>query len=78
MTGAKQDIEPGEEAEYTLDLTGVNGKGFLLQIMDYARNTTTYKVDMQIGEPEPLPGMIAFNLDAGYWTSITKEPTRTI
>ena len=73
--GAKQDIEPGEEAEYTLDLTGVNGKGFLLQIMDYARNTTTYKVDMQIGEPEPLPGMIAFNLDAGYWTSITKEPT---
>lgn len=37
--------------------------------------TTTYKVDMQIGEPEPLPGMIAFNLDAGYWTSITKEPT---
>lgn len=33
MTGQKQDIEPGEEAEYTLDLTGVNGKGFLLQIM---------------------------------------------
>ena len=40
--GAKQDIEPGEEAEYTLDLTGVNGKGFLLLIMDYARITSTY------------------------------------
>lgn len=73
--GAKQDIEPGEEAEYALDLTGVSGKGFLLQIMDYARNTTTYKVEMQIGEPEPLPGMIAFNLDAGYWISLTKNPT---
>ena len=29
-----------------------------------------------VREPEPLPGMIAFNLDAGYWTSITKEQSR--
>lgn len=74
-TGAKQDIQPGEEAEYTLDLSDVNGKKFLLQVFDYAMNATTYVIEMQIGEELPLPEMIAFDLDNNYWTSFSKNTT---
>lgn len=76
-TGAKQDIQPGETADYTLDLTGVNGKKFLLQVFDYAMNATTYKVEMQIGEEVPLPDMIAFDLDNNFWTSFTTSTEHT-
>ncbi|MDD6200960.1 MAG: S8 family serine peptidase, partial [Firmicutes bacterium] len=74
-TGAKQDIQPGEEAEYVLDLDGVNGKRFLLQVFDYAMNATTYVIEMQIGEEQPLPEMMVFDLDENYWTTFTKETT---
>lgn len=74
-TGAKQDIQPGEEAEYTLDLRDVNGKKFLLQVFDYAMNAATYVIEMQIGEELPLPEMIAFDLDNNYWTSFSKNTT---
>ncbi len=68
-TGAKQDIAKGETAEYTFDISDVNGKNFLLQVTDYAMNTTTYLIEMQIGEEQPLPEMIAFYYTAGWWTS---------
>ncbi len=68
-TGAKQEIAKGETAEYTFDISGVNGKKFLLQVMDYAMNTTTYLIETQIGEEQPLPEMIAFYYMAGWWTS---------
>ena len=71
-TGAKQDIEPGEEAVYELDLSNVNGKKFLLQVFDYAMNAATYEINMQIGEEQPLPEMIAFDLDNNFWTTFTK------
>lgn len=73
--GAKQDIAAGETAVYSLDLNGVNGKKFLLQVFDYAMNATTYKVEMQIGEEQPLPERIAFDLDDNYWTSFDKNTT---
>ena len=74
-TGAKQDIEPNTSAQYVLDLEGVNGKRFMLQVSDYAMNTTTYLLEIQIGEEVPLPEMIAFDLDKNYWTSFTKTTT---
>ena len=73
--GAKQDIQPGETAQYTMDLDGVNGKKFLLQVFDYAMNATTYLIEMQIGEEMPLPEMIAFDLDENFWTTFTKTTT---
>ena len=76
-TGAKQDIQPGEEAEYVMDLDGVNGKKFLLQVFDYAMNAATYVIEMQIGEEQPLPGMMVFDLDDNYWTTFTKETKYT-
>ena len=74
-TGAKQKIQPGETAEYTLDLSEVNGKKFLLQVFDYAMNAATYVIEMQIGEEVPLPEMIAFDLDNNYWTSFNQSTT---
>ena len=74
-TGAKQDIAKGESAEYTFSMSGVNGSKFLLQVMDYAMNTTTYVVEMQLGGDTELPDMIAFDLDKGYWTSFSTAST---
>ncbi len=73
--GAKQDIAKGETAEYALSMDGLKGSKFLLQVTDYAMNTTTYLLEMQLGGAEELPGMIAFDLDNGYWTTFTKDST---
>ena len=70
--GSKEDIQPGESAQYSLDLTGVNGKKFLVQVYDYAMNVTTYKLQMQIGEEIPMKEMIAFNLDKHTWINFNK------
>ena len=49
-TGSYSEANPGDVLEYALDLTEVNGASFLLQVYDYAGNTTTYKITQQIGE----------------------------
>ena len=41
---------PGETHDYVLNLDGVNGKKFFLQVTDYAMNTVTYQIELQIGE----------------------------
>ena len=78
--GAKQDIEPNTSASYTLDLAGINGNKFLLQVADYAMNVTTYKIEMVIGEPEDFSGRIfAFTEGNSYqgegtrWVEIDKD-----
>ncbi len=70
-TGSKEDITAGETATYELDLDGVNGKKFLIQVYDYALNVSTYALNVQIGEEQPLPEMIAFDCDYNFWTSFT-------
>ena len=71
--GAQQEIQAGEEAQYALDLTGIQGNKFLLQVTDYAMNTATFKVEVQTGEQDELPEMIAFDLDRGFWTSFNRD-----
>ncbi|MGM9641023.1 MAG: S8 family serine peptidase, partial [Faecousia sp.] len=73
--GAKQDIQPGETAQYTMDLDGVNGKKFLLQVFDYAMNVVTFEIEMQIGEIQPIPDMIAFDTHPDFltWVGFGKE-----
>ncbi len=66
-TGAKQDIQPGEAAEYALDLAGMSGKSFLVQVSDYAMNTTTYQLNLQTGGDETLPDMMAYQSDHHIW-----------
>ena len=72
-TGSKQDIEEGEAAEYTFSLDGINGKKFLVQVHDYAMNTTTYLIEMQIGEDAGIPDMMAYDLVQRHWTTFTKD-----
>ena len=79
--GAKQDIAPGESAEYVLDLTGVNGRRFMLQVVDYAMNTATYALDITIGTPVDYTGKIVgftegdyFHLATGpRWVELDKD-----
>ena len=66
--GSYADIEPGEEAVYTLDMNGLNGRKFLLQVMDYAMNTATYTVEAQIGGgAAKLPHLIAYDTVVNEW-----------
>ncbi len=71
---AKMDIEAGQSADYELDLSHVNGKGFLVQVYDYAMNAATYYLDEQIGELNPVPEAIAFDLVYNEWREIETEP----
>ena len=73
FTGAKQDIAKGESAAYTFSMEGVKGSKFLLQVMDYAMNTTTFVVEMDLGGDTELPDMIAFDLDHNHWSSFSKD-----
>ncbi len=71
MTGAKQEIEPGEEAQYTLDMSSVSGSKFLLQIFDYAMNVTTFELNLKAnGGEQQLPDMLAFKLAKKAWTAL--------
>ena len=72
QTGAKQDIEKGEVAEYSFSLDNVNGKKFLLQVFDYAMNRATYMIEMQIGEATDLPEMMAYDLVSRHWCGFDK------
>ena len=40
----------GDTVDFVLDLSQVNGPSFLLQVYDYAMNTTTYEITDKIGE----------------------------
>jgi len=73
QTGAKQEIEKGEVAEYSFSLDAVNGKKFLLQVFDYAMNRATYMIEMQIGEESDLPEMMAYDLVSRHWCGFDKN-----
>ena len=73
QTGAKQDIEKGETAEYSFSLDKVNGKKFLLQVFDFAMNRATYMIEMQIGEATDLPEMMAYDLVSHHWAGFDKN-----
>ncbi|MBE6974201.1 MAG: hypothetical protein E7436_01750, partial [Ruminococcaceae bacterium] len=49
LQGSQASAKAGDTCEYVLDLAGVNGAGFLLQVYDYAMNCTTYEINTQIG-----------------------------
>ncbi|MBQ7871359.1 MAG: S8 family serine peptidase, partial [Oscillospiraceae bacterium] len=75
-TGSKAEIQPGETAEYVLDMNGLNGESFLLQVVDYAGNAVTYTVEVSVGEiSNDTPGMIVFNTSSTAssfgWNSMT-------
>ena len=48
--GSDAEQAAGDTVEFALDLAEVNGPSFLVQVYDYAMNTTTYEITTQIGE----------------------------
>lgn len=64
MATYKENIQPGESAEYILPLDGVNGNKFMLQILDYAYNVVTYTIREQIGKPVSAPDAYFYQNDA--------------
>ena len=71
--GSVKDAEPGATTQHVLDLSEVNGKTFALQVMDYAMNTTTYMVEMDLGEQQTLPEMMAYTMKSKYWFGFDKN-----
>lgn len=70
LAPSKADIAAGAEAEYDLPLGNIKGTEFYVQVVDYAMNTVTYRLDENIGENIPLPEMIAFNGSNEAWVGI--------
>ena len=76
-TGAKQDIAAGESAEYAIDMADVTGSKFLLQVVDYAMNTSTFVIEMSGSGEDSMPAMIGFNLNTNKWVSYDTTTTST-
>ncbi len=74
--GTRGEVQPGETCTYELDAGNANGKRFLLQAIDYANNVTTYEVNVQLGEEQPLPEMFAFDGKKGCWIGFNRDDTR--
>ncbi len=76
--GADQDAQPGETVTLEVPLDEVDGYKFVIQVVDYAVNKTTYKLKQTIGDPEPLPGMLYYSTtfhewEIGDWPASTSE-----
>lgn len=68
-TGSVADTETGQTNRYTIDLSKANGSKFLIQVYDYAYNTTTYELKMDLGDVPTPPQMLAFDRQYDYyWT----------
>lgn len=79
-TGSIADAKPGDTDEFVLDTQEVNGKKFLLQVFDYAYNVSTYELNMEIGDPVPMPYLMAHDQDyveysPSYWVGLDLNST---
>ena len=82
MDTYKADAKPGETSDFTLSLDGVNGNKFMIQVIDYAYNTSTYTIREQIGEkPEVPEAMILYSdyeIDWSSWSIIYVNEFRSL
>ena len=65
--GSDPDAKPGDTVTLEVPLDYVDGYKFVIQVVDYAVNKTTYKLKETIGEPGPKPEMLYFNSSAKEW-----------
>lgn len=77
--GADMNQEAGDTVEFVLDLSEVNGAQFLLQVYDYAMNTTTYEITTQIGDvTEELEGIVLDKTDLVLQKGNTNQLLATV
>ena len=74
-TGSLQDIAPDTTGQFVLPLEEISGSQFLMQVIDYANNVTTYVLNMELGRQEPLPQMMAFSNNNECWMGFEKTST---
>lgn len=67
ICGADQDAEAGETVTLEVPLDYVNGYKFVIQVVDYAVNKSTYKLKETIGEPDPMPEVLYYSNTFGEW-----------
>ncbi len=65
--GADQTAEAGQTVTLEVPLDYVNGYKFVIQVVDYAVNKSTYKLKETIGEPDPMPEMLYYSNTFGEW-----------
>lgn len=63
MAAYDEDAQPGDTTVFQLPLDGVNGNKFMIQVVDYAYNTSTYIVRKQIGEKPEAPQALVYYYD---------------
>lgn len=82
MDTYKADAQPGGTSDFTLSLDGVNGNKFMIQVIDYAYNASTYTIREQIGEkPEVPEAMILYSdydIDWSSWSVIFINEFRSL
>lgn len=71
--GSDANQKPGDTLDFELSLSGVNGQKFLLQVADYAMNVDTYEVNINLGEPAPMPSMLAFDTVNNAWVGFERD-----
>ena len=63
LSAYDEDAKPGDTTVFQLPLDGVNGNKFMIQVVDYAYNTSTYIVRKQIGEKPEVPQALVYYYD---------------
>ena len=76
VCGADQEAPAGSTVTMEVPLDEVNGYKFVIQVVDYAVNKTTYKLKETIGTPEPMPEMLYYSPTFGEW-NIADWPAST-
>ena len=76
--GTRDGVQAGDTCTYELDLQKANGNKFLVQVIDYANNVTTYVLKMQLGEEQPVPEMFAFDGKKGCWIGFNRGDTESL
>jgi len=67
LCGADQEAPAGSTVTMEVPLDEVNGYKFIIQVVDYAVNKTTYKLQQTIGTPAPMPEMLYYSASFGEW-----------
>ena len=60
LSAYDEDAKPGDTTVFKFPLDGVNGNKFMIQVVDYAYNTSTYIVRKQIGEKPEVPQALVY------------------
>lgn len=69
----------GESITLDFDLSQVDSNGLYIQLIDYAGNTTSVKIDLKVGNPGDTyaPLLYGFDTVGRYWFSAEPDTTAT-